>query len=136
MRVFDQVCIYFLIGGTATPLFLLLLPSPLSVYMVLGIWSLGVLGVALRLAYPSRFDGVSIALYLAMGWLGASTLDAFIPTAPVMAQNLIIAGGIVYTVGVLFYLSEKIFRWGHVIWHLFVLTGSAMHFAAITLSVQ
>ncbi|MEO2169839.1 MAG: hemolysin III family protein [bacterium] len=135
MRVFDQVCIYLLIGGTATPFFLLLLPTPLSFYMVGGIWSLGIFGIALRLAYPTRYDGFSLILYLGMSWLGTTTLDSFIPTAPAILQNLIVAGGIVYTVGILFYLSEKVFRWGHVIWHLFVLTGSAMHFAAITLAV-
>lgn len=136
MRVFDQVCIYLLIGGTTTPLFALLLPAPLSLYMVGSIWGLALCGIVLRLAYPARFDGFSILLYLGMSWLGATTLDSFLPGTPAMVQNLIVAGGIVYTVGVLFYLSEKVFRWGHVIWHLFVLTGSAMHFAAITLAVS
>lgn len=136
MRVFDQVCIYLLIGGTATPLFLMLLPAPLSAQLMAIVWAIGAFGIALRLRYPARFDGVSLTLYLTMGWIGASALDAFVPTAPAMAQNLVVAGGIAYTVGVPFYLSERRFRWGHVVWHVFVLAASAMHFGAVWLAVR
>ena len=136
MRVFDQVCIYLLIGGTATPLFLLLLPSPLAARLMAVVWTIGVCGIFLRLRYPARFDSLSVVLYLAMGWIGASALDSFIPTAPALAQNLVVAGGITYTAGLIFYLGESVFRWGHVVWHLFVIAGSAMHFGAVWLAVQ
>ena len=135
MRVLDQLCIYLLIGGTATPLFHSLLAPDLAATMIETVWSIGALGIGLRLCFPRRFDGIGILLCLAMGWCGVWTLNFFVPGAPVIAKPLIISGGIAYTGGLLFYLSEPWFRWGHVIWHLFVLAGAAFHFAAVYLAV-
>jgi len=135
LRAVDQICIYLLIGGTATPLFETLLPPPLAGTMVRTVWSIGALGIALRVCFPSRFDGIGILLCLAMGWCGAGALDFFVPETPSLAKPLIIGGGIAFTGGLLFYLSEPWFRWGHVIWHLFVLAGTALHFGAVLVSV-
>lgn len=136
LRSLDQICIYLLIGGTATPLFQTLLPPELSGPMILTVWAIGAFGIALRLCFPKRFDGVGVLLCLAMGWCGAGTLNYFIPSAPELAKPLIIGGGIAFTAGLLFYLSEPWFRWGHVIWHVFVLAGTVLHFAAVTLAVH
>ena len=135
MRVFDQVCIYFLIGGTATPVLLTVVPEPLGSRLLVAVWGIGAFGTILRLRYPTRFDSVSIFLYLLMGWIGASALDSFLPTVPPGVTALIVAGGVTYTLGIPFYLSESVFRWGHVVWHLFVLVASAMHFGAILLAI-
>jgi hemolysin III len=135
LRAIDQICIYLLIGGTATPLFQTLLPPQLAGTMIATVWSIGAVGIALRLCFPKRLDGVGILLCLAMAWCGAGTLNFFVPEAPALAKPLIVGGGIAFTSGLLFYLSEPWFRWGHVIWHIFVLAGTALHFAAVTLAV-
>jgi len=136
MRVLDQLCIYLLIGGTASPLFHALLPPGFAETMIWAVWSIGAVGITLRICFPQRFDGIGILLCLAMGWCGAGTLEFFVPEAPALAKPLIVGGGIAYTGGLLFYLSEPWFRWGHVIWHVFVLAGASFHFAAVSLAVH
>jgi hemolysin III len=138
-RVFlllDHCAIFLLIAGTYTPIALLALPADPGRPLLVAIWGLAVLGVilkvaAFRTAGLDRWNGVSAVLYLAMGWFGllwagGSLLESLHPSA----FGWLLAGGIVYSIGVLFYFWERL-PFGHAVWHLFVLIASACHFAAV-----
>ncbi|KXS52411.1 MAG: hemolysin III [Marinobacter sp. T13-3] len=129
-KTLDHCAIFFLIAGTYTPLVLVNLRGTTGWTLFTIVWSLALAGVALKIAFKHRFKLARVGIYIAMGWLivfAASDLAANINET---ALYLTIAGGVVYTVGVAFYLADRI-PYMHAIWHLFVIGGSACHFAAI-----
>ena len=130
LRRFDHSAIYLLIAGTYAP-FLSLLKSGIAwTVLTTGLWSSALAGVLLKIALPGRFDRLSIALYLFMGWSGVMAYDYFVPVVPSMALWLLAIGGAFYSLGTLFHLWENL-RFQNVIWHGCVLIAASCHYSAV-----
>lgn len=134
LRVVDHASIYLLIAGTYTPFSLIVLSGAWGWSLFAVVWTLAALGVAFKVFFTGRFDGLSVAVYIAMGWCGVVAAKPLMAALPPAGLVLLVAGGLAYTGGVVFYLLEQM-RYHHVVWHLFVLAGSALHFVAIHLYV-
>ncbi|WEM42272.1 hemolysin III family protein [Photobacterium sp. DA100] len=135
LKTFDHCAIYLLIAGTYTPFLLISLRTPLAITLMVVIWTIALIGIVLKIAFVYRFKRLSLATYLIMGWL---SLIAIYPLAMSLATGglvLLAAGGIVYSVGVVFYVNKRI-PYNHAIWHLFVLGGTVCHFLAIYFYVK
>lgn len=126
LRRIDQSAIYLLIAGTYTP-FLAAADAWRSLALV---WSAAVFGVVLRIWRPSGLDRLSIALYLLLGWSGVLMLGEVVPRLPSSTPWLIAAGGVIYSVGVIFHVWSRL-RFQNAIWHGFVLVAAAIHYAAV-----
>ncbi|WP_114194599.1 PAQR family membrane homeostasis protein TrhA [Edaphovirga cremea] len=134
LKKFDHCAIYILIAGTYTPFLLVGLDSPLARGLMIVIWSMALIGVIFKLAFAHRFEALSLITYLTMGWLSLIVIYQLAMKLSIGGITLLAVGGIVYTLGVIFYASKRI-RFGHAIWHAFVLGGSACHFMAVYLYV-
>ncbi|SEQ33245.1 hemolysin III [Hyunsoonleella jejuensis] len=133
-RIIDHVSIYLLIAGTYTPVLLITLEQSLGWPLFYVVWGIAAFGIVLKLFFTGKFEVFSTLLYLAMGWL---IVFDFTNLSNLMHSNgilLLFAGGLAYTVGIIFYAVEKI-PYNHVIWHLFVLAGAIFHFFMIFLYV-
>ncbi|WON77946.1 PAQR family membrane homeostasis protein TrhA [Serratia sp. UGAL515B_01] len=130
LKKFDHCAIYLLIAGTYTPFLLVGLDSPLARGLMVVIWGLALFGVIFKLAFAHRFEVLSLVTYLTMGWLSLIVIYQLATRLAVGGVTLLAVGGIVYTLGVIFFASKR-FRFGHAIWHGFVLGGSVCHFMAI-----
>jgi hemolysin III len=130
LRRFDHSAIYILIAATYTPVFAQLQDRLFAMSLLAGVWSVAAVGVVLKLLYPGRFDRVSVGLYLAMGWSGLIAYDAGLSSLPELALWFIIAGGLLYTFGVIFHAWQRL-RFQNAIWHSFVLLGAACHYTAV-----
>ena len=132
LRRLDHSAIFLLIAGTYTP-FLPFLPDATQGWTLgLVTWLGAAFGIAIKFIFPGRFDRLAILVYLALGWVGITAASAFMQVLPPLVINLIIAGGILYTAGVIFYIWESL-KFHNAIWHGFVASAAACHFAAITL---
>ena len=129
-RVVDHVSIYLLIAGTYTPVLLLLLSESKGWELFWAIWGIAAFGVILKLFFTGRFEVFSTLLYLVMGWLIVFDFNALITNMESGGLMLLIAGGLAYTVGIVFYAFRKI-PFNHVIWHVFVLAGAICHYLMI-----
>jgi hemolysin III len=132
LRRFDHSAIYVLIAGTYTPLLPYLPDATQSWTLGLITWLGAAFGVLVKFLFPGRFDRLAILVYLALGWVVVTAAGAFAQVLPPQVLSLIIAGGILYTAGVIFYIWESL-RFHNAIWHSFVAAAAACHFAAITL---
>lgn len=130
LRVMDHSAIYFFIAGSYTPFMLVPLRGPVGWFMFALAWALAVGGVVYKLTLLDRFPRLSTLLYLAMGWLALFAIVPLVQRLSTTTLVWIIAGGVVYSAGTLVYHLERV-RYAHVVWHLFVLGGSACHFVAI-----
>jgi len=133
-RVADHISIYLLIAGTYTPVLLIAIPNSLGWTLFWVVWGIAAFGLILKLFFTGRFDNLSTFLYLAMGWLALIPYSELTAALDSAAMVWLIAGGISYTVGVLFYAIERI-PYNHFIWHLFVLGGASCHFFMVYLYV-
>lgn len=129
LRRFDHSAIYLLIAGTYTP-FVTQMKGVESVILLTGVWTTSVIGMTLKLLFPGRFDRLSIVLYLLIGWSGIMAYEAVFGALPDTTLWLIAAGGLLYTVGVVFHLWEGL-RFQNAIWHAFVLLAAACHYGAV-----
>ena len=130
LRRFDHSAIYALIAATYTPLIMELKDSYFAIALLTGVWCLAIVGIVIKLALPGRYDRLAVGLYLAMGWSGMMLYDAVVKALPSMALWFIVAGGILYSFGVIFHAWQRL-RFQNVIWHGFVLSGAACHYTAI-----
>lgn len=133
-RILDHAAIYLLIAGTYTPVTLLSLNEPPGWTLLGAVWTLAVLGCIFKLFFVDRFEGLSTVLYLVMGWLVVLVLEPFLAAVPPDALMWLIAGGLSYTVGVVFFVWERM-PYNHAVWHLFVIGGSACHYVAMLIYV-
>jgi hemolysin III len=129
LRRFDHSAIYLLIAGTYTPFVAQLKDSFASGGLLTGVWLAASVGVMLKLALPGRFDRLSIALYLMLGWCGVM-IWSFIASLPHLTFWLLAAGGALYSIGVVFHIWRSL-RFQNAIWHAFVLLAAACHYAAV-----
>ncbi len=134
LRAVDHSAIFLLIAGTYTPFTLVSLRGPWGWSLFAVVWSLAVAGIALRLALRRRPTALFVALYLAMGWCVVVALRPLVAAVPPAGVALLVAGGLAYSVGVVFYLWRSL-PYHHAIWHAFVLAGSGLHYAAVLRSV-
>jgi hemolysin III len=130
LRRLDHAAIYILIAATYTPVFAQLQDRVFAMSLLSGVWSVAAVGIVLKLFFPGRFDKVSVGLYLAMGWSGLIAYDAGMSSLPQLALWFIVAGGLLYTFGVIFHAWRRL-RFQNVIWHSFVLLGAACHYTAV-----
>ncbi|NMP25464.1 hemolysin III family protein [Rahnella sp. SAP-1] len=130
LKKLDHCAIYLLIAGTYTPFLLVGLNSPLAQGLMAVIWGLALFGVIFKLAFAHRFEVLSLITYLTMGWLSLIVIYQLAMKLSTGGIVLLATGGVIYTLGVIFYASERI-RFGHAIWHGFVLGGCFCHFMAI-----
>jgi len=130
-HVFDHCAIYFLIAGTYTPLTLLTLRGRWGWTLFGIVWALAAAGVAKDAIFHGRFRAVSITLYILMGWLVVVAFEPLQRALPAAAIAWLIAGGIVYTIGIVFFAMSKHVAYTHGVWHLFVIAGSICHYTAI-----
>lgn len=125
----DHAAIYVLIAGTYTPFALVSLRGPIGSGLLVIVWALAVAGAAYKLFARSWHSWWSLVSYLAMGWLALAVARPLMSALPPAALVWLVAGGVCYTVGTIFYVSRA--RHAHAVWHVFVLAGSACHFAAV-----
>ena len=134
LRIIDHGAIYLLIAGTYTPFTLVNLRGGLGWTLFGVVWGLAALGILFKLFHVDRFPIASTLVYLSMGWLVVVAWKPVVTLIPMGGIALIAAGGLAYTVGVIFYAAKRI-PYNHAIWHLFVLAGSIFHYVAVLLYV-
>ena len=131
LQVIDHAAIFFLIAGTYTPFALGPLRDRGGLVMLGIVWALAIFGVIMKATRGAlRHRRLSMTLYLGTGWIGLTLIRPLALAIPLSALLWLVAGGIAYTAGTLFFANERL-RYGHFLWHLFVLAGSACHFAAV-----
>jgi hemolysin III len=134
LRRFDHAAIFVMIAGTYSPLTFGHVAGAWAMRLGLAVWAVALLGVAMKLAYPHRFERLAIALYLALGWLGLLAIGPLMRTLPMATLILLLVGGVIYSAGVVFHLWRGL-RFQNAIWHGFVLAAAGCHYAAILLVV-
>ena len=133
-RKFDHISIYLLIAGTYTPVTLITLEKGSGWTIFWIVWGIAIFGTILKIFFTGRFEIVSVLLYLIMGWLVVLDFQNLIDNTTYFGLNLLMLGGIFYTLGIVFYAIEKM-PYNHVIWHFFVLGGSISHYFFILTDV-
>jgi hemolysin III len=131
LQVIDHAAIFLLIAGTYTPFALGPLRSGGGLAMLGVVWALALFGVIMKATRGVlRHRRLAMTLYLGTGWIGLTLIRPLALAIPLSALFCLIGGGIAYTAGTLFFANERL-RYGHFVWHLFVLAGTSCHFAAV-----
>ncbi len=134
-KIADHACIYLLIAGSSTPFTLGPLRDSFGWHIFFVVWGIAALGIIFKLVAIDRFKRLSLCSYLLLGWLIAFCFPALAEVLSLSSLIWLIAGGVAYTLGTLFYAWESL-PFSHAIWHLFVLTGSSCHYFSILGLVQ
>jgi len=129
-RKIDHISIYFLIAGTHTPLLIKFLNNGLGTFYLIILWGLVAIGVIYKAFFIHRLKFLSLIFYIGLGWMAVLTVPRMLDRMNDACLYWLIIGGAFYTLGIIFYVWEKI-PFGHSIWHLFVLAGSIGHFIAL-----
>jgi hemolysin III len=129
-RRIDHAAIFVMIAGTYTPFTMRLLSGGLAIGVTAGIWGVALAGAVIKLCRPRRFERLSVAVYLALGWQGLFLVPSLFAALPEPALILIVAGGVLYSVGAGFY-AWKALPFQNAIWHGFVALAASCHYAAI-----
>jgi hemolysin III len=130
LRRFDHSAIYLLIAGTYTPFLAQMKNATALAGLGVGVWLSAVIGIALKLALPGRFDRLAVVLCLLLGWSGAVAYDSLASALPSASLWLLAIGGVVYSVGALFHVWQGL-RFHNAIWHGFVLIAASCHYSAV-----
>ena len=134
-RKFDHSAIYLLIAGTYTPFTLVTLRGAWGWALFGVVWGLAFVGIVQELTVAKGARWVSLAIYIIMGWVAVVGVVPMIEALHWQGFAWVVAGGVVYTAGTVFYIFDEKFKHWHGIWHLFVLVGAAIHYAAIFMYV-
>jgi hemolysin III len=129
-RVLDHAAIYLLIAGTYTPFALGVLRGGWGWSLLGAVWTLAAIGIVVKATWGFRAARLSTAVYLAMGWLIVVAMQPLVARIGIAGVAWLLAGGLAYSAGVVFFAWERL-RYGHMVWHLFVLAGSVFHFVAV-----
>lgn len=135
-KMLDHQAIYFLIAGTYTPFTLTALGGATGWWLFGAIWVLALIGIIIDTVWHNASRLIPIVIYLLMGWLGIIAINPLIEKLSAVGFHWLLAGGIFYTTGVVFYVLGKKKPWAHNVWHVFVLAGSICHYVAILLYVH
>lgn len=129
-RIMDHNTIFFLIAGTYTPYTLAVLRSPLGWVLFGVVWGAAVIGIVLNSIDLEKFSKISVVCYIAMGWVIIIAVKPLMSSMPFISFALLVAGGIFYTIGVIFYAIKKV-KYFHSVWHIFTVIGSALHYFSV-----
>ncbi len=130
----DHACIYVLIAGTYTPFLLVYMRGPWGWSLFASLWILTLLGFVFKMFFIGKWNRLATVVYILMGWIAIVAIKPAIQMIPMGALWLMLIGGVVYTAGTIFYLLDRM-PFHHVIWHLFVMVGSLIHFICIYLYI-
>lgn len=133
-RRLDHSGIFLMIAGTYTPFTTLVLKGNWAIGMTALVWTVALIGIAIKLAWPRRLEGVTTGLYIALGWVGVIAIEPIFASLGVAALILLAVGGALYTVGVIFHLWERL-PYQNAIWHGFVVAAAGTHYGAIFASL-
>jgi hemolysin III len=133
LKVLDHCAIFVLIAGTYTPFALVALRDSIGWWLFAASWSLALLGIVFKLFFTGRFKFASTLVYVGMGWMVVVAARPFLRGVPMPMVWWLLAGGVAYTLGTVFYLARH--RHAHAVWHGFVLLGSGCHFVSVALLV-
>jgi len=134
MRIMDHISIYFLIAGSYTPFVLAFIFNTKGIIILSVVWGLALMGIFFKAFFINRFKLFSTAVYLLMGWMAVFMGESLLMGMPTSVLTLIAVGGVLYSVGVVFYLWKRL-SYNHMIWHLFVLAASVCHYVAVLLTI-
>jgi len=129
-KLLDHCAIYLLIAGTYTPLLAISLAGPLGYTLLTFIWLFAIAGIIFKIKFGNKYKKISLCTYISMGFISLGILSELFEALPEQAVGLLALGGLIYCLGVFFYVKKNI-PYTHAIWHLFVLGGAACHFLMI-----
>jgi hemolysin III len=130
LKIFDHCAIYLLIAGTYTPFTLVTLRGGWGWSLFAIVWALAMAGIVFKVWFIDHFPILSTVLYLAMGWIAVVAIKPLLSSIPAHGLYWLVAGGVLYSIGVAFFAARRL-RFGHAIWHVFVIAGSACHYVAV-----
>jgi len=130
LRRLDHAAIFLMIAGTYTPFILIKMQTPWGLGLLAVVWTMAAIGIAIKLFAPRFLDGLSTALYLVQGWAVLAAWEPLMSALPGTVLTLLMIGGVLYTIGVVFHLWERL-PYQNAIWHGFVLSAASCHFAAV-----
>lgn len=133
-RIMDHNTIFFLIAGTYTPYTLAVLRSALGWVLFGIVWGAAVIGIVLNSIDLEKFSKISVVCYIAMGWVIIIAVKPLMNTMPFVSFVLLVAGGVFYTLGVIFYAIKKV-KYFHSVWHIFTVIGSALHYFSVFIAI-
>lgn len=130
LKQLDHSAIYLLIAGTYTPFLMISLNNRPAYILLMVLWVLALVGIVFKIFFVHRFGKISLITYLLMGWLALFVIPDIYRALPRAGFDLLVAGGLCYTIGTLFYAAKR-YPFTHAVWHLFVIGGAACHCIAI-----
>lgn len=130
LQYLDHSMIYVLIAGSYTPFCLITLRGYTGIALLCAVWLIAIAGISLQAVLLHKADWINCLLYLSMGWLAVFVIDPLVSTLDSTGLALLVAGGLAYTVGVVFYIFERI-PFSHAIWHTFVFAGTTLQFFSV-----
>ena len=130
-QILDHCAIYILIAGSYTPVLLVSIGGSTGWVIFGAQWTVALIGIVIKIFYTGKFDNISTLMYAVMGWMIVIRWQELVDSIPGAALTLLIAGGISYTVGIVFYLIGTRIKFSHFMWHLFVIAGSLFHYIMI-----
>lgn len=133
-EILDHISIYFLIAGTYTPFLLIYMNNAFGITLLAVLWGLTALGIVFKIFFTGKWNSISTFVYIAMGCIMIVGGRTFFETIPAEVMTMILIGGGLYLLGVIFYLWKK-YRYNHAVWHFFVLAAAVCHYVAILLAV-
>lgn len=135
MRRFDHAAIFLMIAGTYTPFILIKMNNAWGLGLLATVWTMAAIGIAIKLFAPRHLEGISTALYLVQGWAILGAWEPLMSAVPGRVVTLLVIGGVLYTIGVVFHLWQRL-PFQNAIWHGFVLSAASCHYAAVLFAVQ
>ena len=133
-RRLDHAAIFLLIAATYTPFALLVVGGRLGTGLLIFVWMVAIIGIVFKLISPTRWQGMAVATYLLLGWTILIALEPLLATISLPGLSLLIIGGVLYSVGVIFHLWTRL-PYHRAIWHLFVLAAASCHFTAVLIDI-
>ena len=133
--IIDHCSIFLLIAGTYTPVLLMVIGGGFG-WTFFGIqWGIALIGIILKIFYTGRYEAISLTMYALMGWVVVLKIGFLYQVLPSAGFWLLVAGGLSYTVGIIFYVIDKKVNFAHFIWHLFVMAGSLLHYLMMVMYI-
>jgi hemolysin III len=133
-KIFDHISIYFLIAGTYTPFLLIYMNNTFGITLLCVLWGLTAIGIVFKTFFTGRFELISTGIYVLMGWIMLVGGNRFFVHLPEPIIIFIVMGGVLYSIGVFFYIWDK-YLYTHAVWHAFVLAGAFCHYVAVLLAM-
>lgn len=134
LQIWDHISIFLMIAGSYTPLVIKYTELNTAIVFLSIMWALVAIGCLLKIFFTGKYNILSVIIYLIIGWMALFIIKPIVTNMPAQVLYLIIASGLAYTLGVVFYLWHKL-QYHHAIWHVFVLTGTVAHFFAVYNSI-